>query len=274
MKAFSPGSVTLFFEIKDEHRIPERRGSRGVGICVSRGVVTEVYPAEGLEVQINGRVAKDSIQELVAKSMGFSGRIESIVELPVSHGFGMSAAAALSTALAIAGHQGKTYLEGARIAHLAEIQMHSGLGDVASQYEGGATLRLREGIQPYGIVDRLPVNEKILLVIFEGEMRTSKVLEDREWKKKIKKEGHRAMEKFLKEPTLSNAVKIGRDFSFRTKLVSEEVKNFIEECKNAAPCLIGNAAIVVGHCKESILEEYHVIPVEIGSRASLLHEKF
>lgn len=42
IEAFSPGSITLFFEIRDEKKNPLRRGSRGVGVCISKGMVTKV----------------------------------------------------------------------------------------------------------------------------------------------------------------------------------------------------------------------------------------
>ena len=271
IRAFSPGSITLFFEIKDENKDPLKIGSRGIGVCVSLGAITSVQGGNELRVYVNGKNMKNSIQEDIAKAYGFKGTINTELQLPVSQGFGMSAAAALSTGLAIVKLKNKTYLQGAQIAHRVEVKRKSGLGDVASQYEGGFTLRLKEGIHPYGIVDRLffpPI--PITLVTLKEGIETKEVLKDENMKKKIKKEGHRAMEKFLNMPTLENAVKIARDFAFKTSIISEEAKEFLNACENAAIAMIGNSAIVFGECKDGIIESYRAYKVSLGDRAKLL----
>ena len=47
-RAFCPGHVTAFFEICD-HEEPVKRGSRGAGFCISKGVQTETTVREGSE---------------------------------------------------------------------------------------------------------------------------------------------------------------------------------------------------------------------------------
>jgi len=272
IEAFSPGSVTLFFEIKDDKKDPLKIGSRGVGICLSRGVRTKIQRSSKIEVYINGSREIQTIQEEISRSFGFTGRIESTVELPISQGFGMSGAAALSTSLAIAAFLGKTSLEAAHTAHIIEIKRKSGLGDVATQYEGGITLRRKEGIHPYGVLDRIihpPL--PLYLVIFEEKgIETKSILADPEKRRKIKKEGHRAMKKFLKAPSLENAIRIAREFAISTSLLSEEAKNFLELCANSTVAMIGNSAIIFGECKSSILEDYRVFKVGVGPRAHIV----
>ncbi len=272
IEAFSPGSVTLFFEIVDDHRDLLRRGSRGVGICLSRGVTTRIIPGTELEIYINGERAQNTIQEEVAKEYGFTGRIESRVELPVSQGFGMSGAAALSTAYAIAAYMGETSLSAAHIAHVTEVRRRSGLGDVATQYEGGITVRKTAGIQPYGVVDRILVApQELYLVIFDEKgVKTKSVLTDPDKRKLIKREGRRAMELFLRNPALENAIKLARIFSFNTGLLGEEARNFLEMCENAAVAMLGNSAVVFGNCRRDILEDYRVFRVETGPRAHVV----
>jgi len=269
--AFSPGSVTLFFEIRDDYKDPLKIGSRGVGVCLSLGVITTVEEGETLRVFINGTERKGTIQEDVAKVYGFNGIIRSEVQLPVSQGFGMSGAAALSTSLALGKLMGYTYLKSLHIAHRIEIERKSGLGDIASQYEGGFTVRVKEGIQPYGIVDRLMItNIPLTLVVLDEEIETKTILQDKEMRKKIKKEGAKAMEKFLRAPTLKNAIKIAREFSFATSLIGDEAKNVLDECDNAAMAMIGNSVIIFGDCKSKILNDYKTYRTEIGGRANLL----
>jgi pantoate kinase len=268
-KAFSPGSVTLFFEIRDEKKDILKIGSRGVGVCLSMGAITEVRRGDSLQVYVNGETLENSIQRDIAEIYGFKGKITTSLQLPVSQGFGMSAAAALSTSLAIAKIMGKTYLEAARIAHGVEVQRRSGLGDVASQYEGGFTVRIREGIQPYGIVDRLFYTDipTYLLILKEG-IETNSVLQDEKMRRIIKKEGHRAMQRFLKMPNLENAIRIAREFSLRTSLISEEGRNILDECSNATMAMIGNSVVIFGDCK--ILEDYKAYKVNLGDRAKIM----
>ncbi len=271
MKAFSPGSVTLFFEIRDDSKDPLKRGSRGVGVCLSKGVITEIEKGDKLEVIINGEKKSDSIQEAVARELGFKGVIKSHVQLPISQGFGMSGAAALSTALAIGGLKGYTYMQSVQVAHKVEILRKSGLGDIASQYEGGFTVRIKEGIHPFGIVDRLLVaSMPINLIVLKEEIETRQVLSDERMRERIKKEGARAMERFLNAPTLKNAIKIARDFSLRTGLVSDEGMDIMAQCGNAAIAMIGNSAIIFGDSCNKVIEDYEKYSVKIGERATLL----
>jgi len=271
IRAFSPGSVTLFFEIVDEHRDPLKIGSRGVGVCVSLGAITSVKEGLELKVYVNGKNMEESIQKSIAKAYHFKGIINTELQLPISQGFGMSAAAALSTSLTIAKLKNSTYLKAAQLAHMVEVKWQSGLGDVATQYEGGFTLRVKEGIPPYGIVDRLFFPQiPITLVIFKEGIDTRDILKNEDMRRKIKKEGHKAMERFLKAPSLENAIKIAREFSLRTYLIGEEGKNFLDECPNAAIAMIGNSAIVFGECKDEIIERYKTYRVGLGDRAKLL----
>lgn len=271
IRAFSPGSITLFFEIRDEKKDPLRRGSRGVGVCISKGMLTRVTEGNELEISLNGKKIKNSIQEEIAKIYGFSGKIESYTDLPVSQGFGMSAAAALSTAIALEEINNGTYMHAAHVAHRIEIERKSGLGDVASQYEGGFTLRIREGIQPYGVVDRIFFPDiPLTIVIFDEGIETKEIIGEIDMRKKIKKVGHRAMEKFLRAPSLTNAIKIAREFTLNTGLISDEGKNLLQECENATIAMIGNSAVIFGECRENLIENYLTYRVNLGDRARIL----
>ena len=270
MKAYSPGSVTLFFEIIDAVN-PLEKGSRGVGVCVMPGAVTTVEKSSVLKVYINSAESENTLQEKVAEKMGFTGVIRTELKLPVSQGFGMSAAASLSTALAIAPYTGATALEAAQIAHTVEIESKKGLGDVATQYEGGITVRMKNGIQPYGVVDRIysPFSTAVLVILGE-KIDTSEILSDPQKRKLIKRVGVRAMDDFLKDPTLERAIRIGRKFSERIGFVNDEMREIMSCCDTAAPCLLGNSLIIFGKCNENIYRDYPHYHVKIGSRADFI----
>ncbi len=265
-KAYAPGSVTMFFEIVDNDN-PVLRGSKGVGVSVAPGAITEVEDGP-FRILLNEREVYGEIQRFVAEMYRFKGTIKTTTALPVSQGFGMSSAIALSTSLALASIYRKTYFHAARIAHLAELHSGTGLGDVATAYEGGFTFRRKAGIQPYGRVDRINYSGPIKLVVFGDELETSKIILNEEWKEKIKVLGKKAIRNFTRRPTFENALKISRDFSFSLGLMSSEMKSFIEDCKSATMALLGNSAIVFGNCK--IPPELQTYDVTLSSRAVIL----
>ncbi len=267
-RAYSPGSVTLFFEIFESAN-PLFTGSRGVGVCVSRGVYTEIQEGNELRIMVNGKESEGRLQRCIANRYGFTGTIKNDVELPISQGFGMSGAIALSTSLALAKWKGLTYFEAARIAHEAEIENRTGLGDVASEYEGGFTVRIKPGIQPYGVVDRIPFEGKIKLVIFGEPLETRGIISHPQIRKKIEKLGSWAMDEFLKEKSVKRAIEIGRKFAFHLNIMNSELRDFLLRCENATQSLIGNAAIVFGECRVD-LDDYTVYDVHLGSRARII----
>ena len=151
--------------------------------------------------------------------------------------------------------------------------MRTGLGDVATQFEGGFTIRLKPGIHPYGVVDRLPFGEKIKLVIFGDKLETRSILGDESRAMKIKKLGRWAMEEFLKRKRLEDGMKIARNFAFELNLMSDALREFLKRCENATQSMIGNSAIIFGDCNID-LEEYETYKVWPGDRAKVIWEKF
>ena len=266
-RAYSPGSVTLFFEIVNDSK-PYLSGSRGVGVCVAPGAVTEIENGKD-KVILNGREVRGEIQRYIAARYGFSGMISTTTGLPISQGFGMSGAIALSTSLALAAKFRRTYYNAVIIAHEAELAVGSGLGDVASEYEGKFTVRVRAGIQPYGRVDRLPFHGELKLVVFGDKIRTQNIIKSDEWNKKIKTLGNKAMEEFESKMTIENAIRVSRRFSLSLGLMSSELREFIENCNNATMALLGNAAIVFGNC--AVPDWVKTYKAALGTRATVLY---
>nr|AAZ32467.1 predicted archaeal kinase [uncultured euryarchaeote Alv-FOS1] len=266
-KAYAPGSVTLFFDIVDNEK-PHLRGSRGVGVCVAPGAITEIEPGPR-RVILNGEEIRGKIQRYVATSYGFEGTIKTVTALPISQGFGMSGAIALSTSLALAAMTGATYYHAARVAHEAELRAGSGLGDVASEFEGGFTFRRRAGIQPYGRVDRIFYSGKITLVVLGDKIETRGILKSESWRIKLGELGRKAMRRFSARPDFERALEVSRNFSFGLGLMNSELKEFLEQYPNAAMALFGNSAIVFGEC--DIPDEYAAYEVTLGSRATVLY---
>ncbi len=227
---YSPGSITVLFEIRDANPDPLRRGSRGVGIAISPGALTEVVPGDEVSVYVNGARVEDSVQEVVIRELGVRGTVRTLLSFPVSRGLGMSAAAALSTAVALA----PTLHRAGAAAHLAEVVTFRGLGDVATAMTGGVTLRRVEGVPPHGVVDRLLSHPpRLVLLLMEGEMDTRDVLRDPDMRRAIARAAGRYVDAALSSCDLREMVRIGRRFAEETGLLSRDMRDALHEISGA-----------------------------------------
>src|SRR5438067_6276540 len=138
-QTFCPGHVTAFFEVV-ENPDPRVRGSRGAGLSLSLGVQTVARARDAsrpaIDILVNERHRPAEVTRRVVEKMVGSRSMEikilSETRLPVSQGFGVSAAAALSTALAMndALGLGVSRQELVALAHETEVEAGTGLGDV------------------------------------------------------------------------------------------------------------------------------------------------
>src|SRR2546422_2612999 len=109
-EAFCPGHVTAFFEVVEDP-VPRKKGSRGAGLCLSLGVRTVARvreaPRPSIDILVNGRRQKADVTQAVAEKIlrdgSFEVKILSESPLPVSQGFGVSAAGAPSTTPGLGG---------------------------------------------------------------------------------------------------------------------------------------------------------------------------
>src|SRR2546426_1347209 len=140
-EAFCPGHVTAFFEVVEDPD-PRKKGSRGAGLCLSLGVRTVARvreaPRTSIDILVNGRRQKADVTQAVADKIlrngSFEVKILSESPLPVSQGFGVSAAGALSPALPLGDslRRGKPPDEIVAIAHQAEGGCGEGPGGVVA----------------------------------------------------------------------------------------------------------------------------------------------
>ena len=258
-EAFCPGHITAFFEICPDPD-PRRRGSRGAGLCTSLGVKTEVKVRDAarqrIRIFLDGEEAKaETTLRAVQKLIGDK-RLEvyviSEVQLPISQGFGMSGAGALSTALALneAAKLGLSREEVVGFAHDVEVESATGLGDIYPQSLGGMDLRIEPGGPPYGVVRRFDVAVPLLLFTVGPPMLTKAVLHDSEKVKVISTEGRRSVEEFKKEPTLERLFSLGREFAEKTGLAQPSLLEAIATCApygKASMSMLGNSVFCTGN---------------------------
>jgi pantoate kinase len=144
--AYAPAAVTLVFSPTMGAR-PEEARSPGLAVALDPGVTAEVAPAAVRETTMNGAALRIAAVDGVLDRLGVAGaRVALRTEFPLGCGFGISAASALSTALAANGAfgLGLTPEACALAAHLADVAAGTGIGGVASQFVGGVVLRRAE----------------------------------------------------------------------------------------------------------------------------------
>jgi pantoate kinase len=244
--AFSPGHITGFFEVCDKPEDPLRTGSRGVGVCINRGIMTRVHVKPSsknlIEIQINSQKTDSAIvsQEVVNIFRSLNDTqldilVEHSVEIPIGCGLGASGAGALSLALALNRIFGvfKADIEAAQIAHAAEIKCKTGLGTVLAQTKGGFAVRKNPGGPGIGVVDSIPIGDdyRILCLVFE-KIPTEQMLSDQKLKERINEKGSMALKEFLKQPKIEKFMELSRNFAESVGLISDRIRKIIINADN------------------------------------------
>ncbi len=290
---FAPSHITGFFEIID-HQEPLRRGSCGAGVAMDKGVITHLQIVDKdsninplIDVKINGdEDAKNSsitfkTLELMEREFAISKLLEyktlivdHEVEVPIGAGYGISAACALGTALAIAKilELDITFNAAAAMAHLAEIEMKSGLGDVIAEVNGGITLRLKEGAPGIAVTDKIILDEDLFVISKSlGGIETSEIIGDPIHKKRINSTGKNMLNELLKKPDPETFMKLSKRFSLETGFLSNDVLDIInileDETIGASMAMLGNTAFALSKTPDTTIEEVIISRIDsIGCR--------
>ncbi len=230
--AFVPGHVTGFFSAHEADS-PALAGSRGAGLTLTDGVDVTVTVDEGnRKGRLNGDPATIAPVDDVLDALGVDGTVAVETDLPVGAGFGVSGAAALGTALAAnaAGDAGRSENELVRIAHEAEVERGTGLGDVVAQARGGVPIRVEPGAPDHGDLDGIPAGCRVEYVAF-GERSTEAVLAGDTTA--LSAAGERALDRLRADPRLSTLMAASRVFAKDADLLVPEVADAIEAVDDA-----------------------------------------
>jgi pantoate kinase len=283
--AFVPGHISGFFQpfFRDS---PERTGSRNFGPCTSLGVWTRVSRGKGVEVYVNGERAEPEPTLRVVRMLGARDvRIEHSCELPIGCGFGVSGAWALGTALALSRFLGLRLPRDRLVsmAHVAEVESGTGLGDVGAQSVGGVVLGVRPGAPPYGRWRRIPARGYRLVCAVLGPLETKDFLKDEDFRKKAFELGGRAIGRVLKEPNLKVAMEASLEFAEGLGLLDRELRELVDLCRKegvmASQIMLGRAVFSFARNPERIsriLTETvgrRVLVCGLGEGAGLVTEK-
>ncbi|MFB6114028.1 MAG: pantoate kinase [Halodesulfurarchaeum sp.] len=246
--AFVPAHVTGIFTVHRDDD-PSRSGSRGAGLALEAGVTVEITPAETTTVLVNGEPTAVEAVDRVLDSLGVDAEVEVDAELPLGSGFGLSGAMALGSALASnAGFDlGNSENDLIEVAHVAEVEAGTGLGDVVAAARGGTPIRLEPGAPPHGTLDGIPGTARVE-VLTSGGLSTPAILEDRP--ERITEAGERALEELLDRPTLPRFLEQSRAFARDTGLLTEDVLEVIEAVEDtggrASMGMLGRTVMAFG----------------------------
>jgi pantoate kinase len=246
--AFVPGHVTGFFSAHPNDD-PTKAGSRGAGLTLTDGVEVTVEPAEEPAVSLDGEPIDIEPVTAVLETLEAPARVVAESELPLGAGFGVSGAIALGTAFA-ANHAFERKLsrnELVTIAHGAEVQAGTGLGDVVAQAHGGIPIRLEPGGPQVNKLDAVPARARIEYVTF-GELSTADVLAgDTD---QLSAAGKRALSRIVREPTLDSFMYASRRFAREAELLTPDVEAAIEDVAavdgQASMAMLGETVFALG----------------------------
>ncbi len=268
VKAFAPGNISCVFKVIP-HADATHMHSLGMGFTVKEGVEVTVSEHHETKVLFNGQsIDFPTVQTVVdrlTQNTGTAGmKVDITSPLPLGCGFGLSGAASLATAYALNEllHLHKDTETLAMVAHVAEVENRTGLGDVCSQYHGGCLVKLREGAPL--VADRLPITAQPIYYRYFGPIQTSEVLGNREQTIRINRAADAALSVLqtltsAKSSTgLFNACfEVSKRFSVESGLLSDErVIETIEQIEAeggvASMIMLGNGVFSTHPFEEAV----------------------
>ena len=270
LSVFVPSHITGFFEIIQNSN-PLLKGSKGAGITLDEGVVTNTKIKDGNgNIIINVNNKEDSLNTISKKTVkiildrynvniqDYDIYINHDSKLPIGAGFGTSAAFALGISFTLPKLMGIniSFKEAGEIAHLAEISQSSGLGDVISEMFGGCVIRLHEGSPVKGII---PITKPIYVITKTiGLLETKDIIENPIHQKHINQSGSILLNRLINNPSISNFMKLSRKFANDTQLISKEIAEIInildEETLGASMAMLGNTAFALSYSPDTTID--------------------
>jgi len=195
--AFCPAHITGFFKahLEDNQSNLENLGSMGAGFSIKQGVITRVKIDEKGNQDSNFRITtkgyqsdKTDVSEFVLNEFlkigDFENKffdIEHEISIPVGYGLGSSSAVALSLSFAL-DQALETKLDKntiGQIAHNAEVNCKTGLGDVLASFHGGFEVRVKPGAPGIGAVEKISTDKISVIMICFSPISTNKFIKER-----------------------------------------------------------------------------------------------
>jgi len=244
--AFCPAHITGFFKAYLENanqKNPEELGSMGAGFSIKEGVTTHVNILHKIDQKSNFKITttgyqsdKTDVSEYVLNEFLKLGNFENMffdiqhqVTIPVGYGLGSSSAVALSLSYAL-DHVLKTKLDKTtigQIAHNAEINCKTGLGDVLASYHGGFEIRVKPGAPGIGKVEKINMEDISIIMICFSPISTNKFIKER--LSQINGLGGKMVNKLLESKNYEHFQDMSLEFAKYVKVMTLRMENLIQE---------------------------------------------
>ncbi len=281
-KAFSPCHITGFFEVHLD-KDPLKSGSLGAGLVLDRGVTTEVKVEEAerqeIEIYANSEPCDCSVTKSVIKALIGSSpyRIEvnHKLEMPMMQGFGVSGAGAIGTAFALnkALALGFSEMELGRVAHRAEVENLTGLGDVIAELSGGFLVRKKPGAPGIGEVLKFDEEARVYCFVVDVAMETKGILSGSEARERINRAGEASLKALLENPSLERFMRQSKEFAYLSGLMSPRVRDVIEKLEArgiaSSMCMLGGSIFTFSEEAEGLID-YPCIKANITKEGAKL----
>jgi|TARA_Y100000310_G_scaffold238535_1_gene241932 pantoate kinase len=280
-KAFAPGNISCIFVIK-KTKNPAKSGSLGMGFTVNKGVIVAIKKIHSSNIKKtnnkifykNYKKINENIKNIIYfnnKKINFS-TVSSVIEkltnekvkvnieseLPLGCGFGLSGASALATAYALNKllRLKRSKKELAFIAHVAEVENRTGLGDIVNQYYGGFLIKYEPSYRFK--VKNLPIKNKKIYYQYFSPIKTKNIIINKKIKNKINNSGLNSLNKIKKlgNKNLRSLITISKEFSIKSGLLkNKKIINIIKKIEsrngNASMIMLGNAVFSDKYFKSS-----------------------
>ncbi len=259
---FCPGHISGWFK-----QMPDSEGnpsSVGGGIVISEGVFAEAKKSDEISVKacyvdrsgnVISEICKSDVIEYAMRHLGITAEITTKSILPMSSGFGLSAASILASLKAVSELYNLKISNDdiAKLANLTEIHFKTGLGDVAACMHGGYICRKTPGID--GNIARRYDMEKTISALTFGPLRTDSVLKNPETMERInnayREDCPNSPEEFFK---------ISREFAENSGLITKKVREVLDECSirniPASMTMLGEGVFAYGEKAPGILSKF------------------
>jgi pantoate kinase len=244
--AFCPAHVTGFFKAyleNDNQKNPEKLGSMGAGFSITEGVTTHVNISPRTNQDTNFKITtrgyqsdKTDVSEYVLNEflkLGNFGNtffdIQHEINVPVGYGLGSSSAVALSLSYAL-DQVLQTKLNRTaigQIAHNAEINCKTGLGDVLASYHGGFEIRVKPGAPGIGQIERIMTDNISVIMICFSPISTNKFIKER--LSQINGLGGKMVNKLLVSKDYKHFQDMSLEFAKYVKVMTPRMQGLIQE---------------------------------------------
>jgi pantoate kinase len=277
--AFCPAHITGFFKAELEQQNNFHKGSLGAGFSISKGVTTRVFLSKKTtndqyyyELKIHGfqpdnTQVSECVIEKFLKMVNYEYFLEvhHNISIPVGYGLGCSGAVALSLSLALNKALGTklTKVQVGQIAHQAEIECRTGLGDVLASFYGGLEIRTKVGAPGIGVVQKIDTDSTNVLMICFSPISTKKFLSEK--LSAINGLGGQMVKKLIKSKHTDDFQNLSLEFAKYIKVITPKMESVIKElsCNNikCGVALFGETIFTLVHSTQEqkvkkILEKF------------------